>query len=107
MPTADAGAASSGTASRCADRVSNQTQQLPLTLMTMNPVHQIPKQMPKDTQLEPIIRNCPSGGASHLFKHWRQLCGHFECLLGVQSYAMNASQPCILPRKPARHQLKP
>jgi len=52
-------------------------------------------------------RDRPLGGASHLFERWRQLCGHFECLLSVHSHAMNASQPPKLPRKPARHHLKP
>jgi len=55
----------------------------------------------------PFNRNCPLGGASHLFERWRLLCGHFVRLFGVHSPAMNASQPCKLPRKPARHHLKP
>jgi len=54
-----------------------------------------------------LNRNCPLGGAKHLFERWRQLCGHFVRLFGVHSQAMNASQPYILPRKAARHHLKP
>jgi len=35
------------------------------------------------------------------------LYGHFERLRSVHSYAMNTSQPPKLPRKLARHHLKP
>ncbi|MBU4112867.1 MAG: hypothetical protein KKD09_06255, partial [Gammaproteobacteria bacterium] len=54
-----------------------------------------------------LNRDCPLGGASHLFERWRRLCGHFARLLGVHSGAMNASQPHKLLRKSTRHRLKP
>jgi len=54
-----------------------------------------------------LNRDCSFGGALHLFERWLQLGGHFVRLFGVDSPAMNASQPCILPRKPALYHLKP
>ena len=37
-------------------------------------------------------RDRPLGGASHLFERWRQLCGHFECLLCVHGPAFEEEQ---------------